>query len=405
MNQVKNNPTISKFGIFAVLITSFVWNFEISSIGPALGIIAAAFPGTSDLELQIFLLLPMMVAIFSSIIAGKMAKYFDKKIMMMIGLLIYGVTGILPAVASSIAQMMILRAITGIGVGFVLPMTTAVITDHSQGALRARLIGLTTTVSNMANVLIGIVVGFLMIYTWKAPFYTFGVVLVIFAIVVVGVPKSPPQKQDNSDNMGTVKPRLPRFAYMYTGLMILAWVFVGFTALNMALFVMSEKLFAPDLIGITTSGPGIGCMIGGALFPLVFRSLKKNLLWVSIIPFAIGYFVLFMSHTFAFVMLGNILVGLGQGCIVAYIFCATAHKARSQAEKDMSMGLVSGAIGISAIIQPFAGALIVSLNPGFTTPYRFLFLITAAGLVLWALLALIMRKDLGNPGMSETNIN
>jgi MFS family permease len=237
-----------------------------------------------------------------------------------------------------------------------------------------------------------------MIITWKAPFYTFAVVLVILIIVIIGVPKSPPSKTNSDDSEGNEKTKLPGFAYIYTALMALVWLF-AFTTIVTALFVTSEKLFAPQLIGFAVSSPGVGCMIGGLLFPVMFRTLKKNIMTVSLVIYALGYLCLFFSNGFVMLIIGNVLIGIGQGSMVAYIYCATAHKARSRAEKDMSLGLVSCAIGISAILQPFFMAAVGAINPGFATPYRFLFFVGIIGLAIWAILAFITRKDLGEPGM------
>ena len=85
-------------------------------------------------------MIPFVAVLFFSAIAGKLSEYFDKKNILMLGLLIYGATGIMPAFATSIDQKMILRLIAGIGVGLVLPMTNAIIADHYLGNERRGLV-------------------------------------------------------------------------------------------------------------------------------------------------------------------------------------------------------------------------------------------------------------------------
>ncbi len=387
MDQLNKKTNVSKFGFFAILMTAFVWNYEISAVGPALGIFAQAFPGTSDMVLQIMLLIPMMVAIFFSILAGRLAKRFDKKNIVIIGLIFYGVAGTLPAFASSMGQIIALRAITGIGVGFVLPMTIAILADHSEGVKRIRLISLTSTVANIANTAVAILVGFIMTYTWRATFYPIAFVFVVLIIVILGVPKSPPQK-----NSSTEKVKLPGFAYKYTALMVLAWVF-GFSTIMTSLFVINEKIFAPQLIGLAIAAVGIGCALGGVIYPTLLKISKKGVLSINLIIYAVGYIVLFLSHSFILVVIGNLLTGIGLIATASHINCATAQRATVQAEKDASLGLVGAAIGISAIFQPFITAGIVALNPGFTSQYRWIYLFCVISLFVWAILAFILRND------------
>ena len=99
---------LSKFGTFSVLILAFCWLFEASTVGPALGEIGKAFPRSSVLQLQNIMTAPFLTAIIFSLIAGKLLRFVSKKTIAIIGLLIYGITGILPAFATSVHQILII---------------------------------------------------------------------------------------------------------------------------------------------------------------------------------------------------------------------------------------------------------------------------------------------------------
>src|SRR3974390_704836 len=99
---------ISKFTTFTVLSLAFVWTFEGSTMAPALGEIDKAFPGASVLQLQNIIVIPFLTAFIFSIISGKLAKYIDKKTIAIVGLAIYGSMGILPVIAASVNQILLL---------------------------------------------------------------------------------------------------------------------------------------------------------------------------------------------------------------------------------------------------------------------------------------------------------
>ena len=156
------NLKLTKFNVFTMLLIPFVWIYELSVVAPILGEVAKAFPNASTFQLQLIVIMPFFTSIPFSIIAGKLAKRYDKKNLIIIGLLIYGVAGMLPFFCQTMGQVLIFRLITGIGVGMVLPLPNAIIAEHFTGTQRERMLGAATGVANVANVLDSVAVGFIL---------------------------------------------------------------------------------------------------------------------------------------------------------------------------------------------------------------------------------------------------
>jgi len=110
---------LSRFNIFVVLLIPLVWTFEASAIGPALGSIIQAFPSATPLQAKLVMTMPFITAIIFSAVSGALARFVDRKIILIIGLLIYGITGMLPAWLNDINQILFMRLLTGVGVGLV----------------------------------------------------------------------------------------------------------------------------------------------------------------------------------------------------------------------------------------------------------------------------------------------
>ena len=190
-----NKTKMTKFNEFSILLIPIVWFFCNAAVAPSLGALAQHFPAASDFQLKMVLSITSLTSVAFSVISGKLAKRFDKKMIVMIGLFIYGLGGISTAFAVTINQVLLLRLVTGVGVGLVLPLPGAIIAENFEGERRSRLLGLCTSTANVANVLTSIAVGILLVYGWQYPFYAFALSFVLVLTTLIGVPKAPPVKE------------------------------------------------------------------------------------------------------------------------------------------------------------------------------------------------------------------
>ncbi|MBP2651931.1 MAG: transporter [Firmicutes bacterium] len=375
------NLKLTKFNIFTILLIPFVWIYELSVVAPILGSVAAAFPDASTFQLQLIVIMPFFASIPMSVVAGKLAEKFDKKNLILVGLAIYGVAGMLPFLAQTMSQILIARLITGIGVGLVLPLPNALIAEHFTGTQRQRMLGLATGVANIANVLDSIAVGFILLYGWRYPFLCFAICLVIMAIAIFGLPKSAPNKQavvDVVDNHLASK-SIPKIVYALVGFMTINWMFFAFNIENMALFMTTESIGLPWMIGIAVCLPGGASIISGAIFPNFYNKTKNYLVFLSIAIFAIGYVTLYCAHDFAVQSVANILIGLGSGMLAPYILNLTSQKVEP-AHRDAAYGLVTSGIHMGFLLAPFVQLIMATISGN--ESFRFLYGASAAILIV-----------------------
>lgn len=383
---------LTKFNVFSMLLIPFVWIYELSVVAPILGSISASFPLSSTFQLQLIVILPFVTSIPMSIISGKLAERFDKKNLIIIGLLIYGIAGMLPFWAETMNQILIFRLITGIGVGLVLPLPNAIITENFEGAKRQRMLGLATSVANIANVLDSIAVGFILLLGWRYPFLCFSVCLVIMVIAIFGLPKSCPNTQEiEAETHHSSSGNMPKIVYGLVAFMAINWIFFAFNITNMALFMTSEHIGVPWMIGIAICLPGGASIISGAIFPNFYSKTKNYLVPISMLFFAAGYVVLYYTHTFGIQTIANVLIGLGSGMLTPYILNCTAQKVNEE-KRDSAYGFVTSGIHIGYLIAPFAQLLIATITGDET--FRFLYGISAVALIVFTIIAffIAMRK-------------
>lgn len=382
-----------------MLLIPFVWIYELSVVAPILGSVAAAFPDASTFQLQLIVIMPFFASIPMSVVAGKLAKRFDKKNLIIFGLLIYGAAGMLPFLAHTMNQILICRFLTGIGVGLVLPLPNAMIAEHFEGAKRERMLGLATAVANVANVLDSIAVGFILLLGWRFPFLAFSVCLVIMVVAIFGLPKSDPNIKPVEVESHLPGKDIPKIAYALVAFMAVNWMFFAFNITNMALFMVTEKIGLPWMIGIGICLPGLASILSGAIFPNFYHKTKSFIVPISIAIFAAGYVVMYFTHTFATQSIANILIGFGSGMLTPYILNLTSQKVE-KSHRDAAYGLVTSGIHIGFLSAPFVQLAIATASGNET--FRFLFGLSAAALVAAAVVSVFVAAK--TPGKTVSTL-
>jgi len=363
--------------------------------------IATAFPHASTFQLQLIVIMPFFASIPMSVVAGKLAKRYDKKSLIIVGLLIYGVAGMLPYLAQTMSQILIARLLTGIGVGLVLPLPNAIIAEHFTGTQRQRMLGFATSVANIANVLDSIAVGFILILGWRYPFLCFSVCLVIMVIAILGLPKSPPINQAPIEvgDQHLSSSNTPKIAYALVAFMTINWMFFAFNITNMALFMTTENIGLTWMIGIAVCLPGGASIISGAIFPNFYNKTKNYIVFLSLAIFAIGYLVLYFAHSFAAQSIANILIGLGSGMLTPYILNLTSQKV-DKAHRDVAYGLVTSGIHIGYLLAPFAQLIIATISGN--ESFRFLYGVSAATLIVATIIAFFVAMKTSSQMVGDT---
>jgi len=402
---MKNNKELSTFNVFTILLIPIVWFFCNAAVAPALGAISQHFPDSSDFEIKMILSITSVTGVAFSIISGKLAKYFDKKNIIMLGLLIYGVAGISTSFCTNVTQILIVRLITGVGVGLVLPLPGAIIAQKFDGERRAKLLGLCTATANIANVVTSIVVGIILGFGWQYPFYMFGLSLVLAVTTLIGIPKCPPIKEDrNRKTDNTKKEKLSSSIYLLGLFMILAWMTHVTLTSNLALFWTREKIGGPEILGTVLSLSALASIVSGFLYLQLSKLFKKYLAFIALIVFSLGFFVLFIANTTPLVFAGTLMEGFGFGIVMPMIFDLTAQKA-TYGQQDMASGLVSSCMHLGGFLSPFIQVVYATI--GNNASERFLFLVSAILGIIAAiiiLLVVVLNKTKKDKGIEQLDM-
>lgn len=75
---------------------------------------------------------------------------------------------------------------------------------------------------------------------------------------------------------------------------------------------------------------------------------------LCMLVFAGGFLCLYLAPSISVVIIGCLLIGVGQGAIVAHLFARTAAKVTSDQQRDAAFGIVNACIHVGILVSPFA---------------------------------------------------
>ena len=104
-----------KIGICAMAILMM----GVVGVSSSLSVIGTHFTDASQNTIQSLISIPCLVILPATLISGKLMDFMPKKILGMIGIILFLIGGVIPAFMDSISAILVMRAVFGVGVGIV----------------------------------------------------------------------------------------------------------------------------------------------------------------------------------------------------------------------------------------------------------------------------------------------
>lgn len=227
-----NTGTFLKSTILSISLLTVMAS---AAISPALAKISQAFPGTDPTLIKLILTLPSLLIIPFSLLGGWLATRMKKKQILLIGLVIYLFGGVGGGFAESISQLLVIRGIFGAGVGLIIPLSISLIADFCQKEERARMMGLSGSVSHFGGVIFLLLSGWLACMSWRYAFGVYGLSLIIIVMVLFWLPEPEVRR-----TAGVEKAKLPGEVFLCAVLGALMMVAFYAAPTSLAMFIENE---------------------------------------------------------------------------------------------------------------------------------------------------------------------
>lgn len=326
--------------------------------------------------------------------AGKAADKFGRKIMIVIGLFIFGFSEFLFGIGKEIEMLFISRILGGISAAFIMPAVTAFIADITNLETRPKALGYMSAAISTGFIIGPGIGGFLAEFGTRVPFLFAGALGTIAAILSIILLSEPNRNEDHHEPVADGKSGLKRiFAPKY----FLAFILIFIASFGLAafesffsLFVDHKFKFAPSDIAIVITG---GAIFGAVSQVVLFDRLTRiwgeiKLIRYSLILSALLVFLMTVVDTYFSILLVTFIVFVGfdlfRPAVTSYLSNIAGN------EQGFVGGMNSMFTSLANISGPILGGILFDIDLNY--PYYFATVILSVGIVI----TLLWKKQ-GNP--------
>lgn len=355
--------------VVAVIAMQFITMGTVG-IAPALAQIGAAFPGKTNEEIQLLMSLPSLATVISSLIAVYVAGKLGRKNTIVIGLVIFCITGLLPCVVQDWGLILLSRFGIGFGCGFVNPLNTAAIFSlFAKGEEQDTMLGWQQIGNDIGYIIMAIACGYLTLIGWQWAFAVHAVGLLSLIFTVLYFPADSKKAEPVKENTGATEKKTTSGKVIMTGAAIFWLLFVLVFEGTLHTFSMNISF----LIDETGAGDSVLAgyastlmTVGGAIIGLFFGKFRKILgrwtLGIGVAIDVLAFVCLIMLNASApvFALVGGFLVGFGMVIVfsTATAFCMNSV---NPATHNLVSSLFIICINGGQFLNPYWGSFLGNL--------------------------------------------
>lgn len=316
--------------------------------------------------------------------AGKAVDKIGRKIMIVLGLFIFGISEFLFGIGKEIEMLFISRVLGGISAAFIMPAVTAFIADITNLDTRPKALGYMSAAISTGFIIGPGIGGFLAEFGTRIPFYFAGGLGTLAAILSIILLSEPDRAKENNEQSSEGKAGVKRiFAPKYFVAFILIFIAsFGLAAFEsfFSLFVHHKFQFKPSDIAIVITG---GAIFGAVSQVVLFDKLTRiwgeiKLIRYSLLLSALLVFLMTVVHSYFSILLVTFIVFVGfdlfRPAVTSYLSNIAGN------EQGFAGGMNSMFTSLANVSGPILGGILFDIDIDY--PYYFATVILALGIVL-----------------------
>lgn len=320
-----------------------------AAIAPALGVIRQHFHEEPALLVQFIVSIPALFIIITNLLFLAISRHFGTRAIAITGLILYVAAGAGCFLAGSIYVILLLRALLGVSVGLIMPLSTGLLAMYYPPEDQARLMGLSAAMNQMGGVVATLLAGLLANIGWN---YAFLVYLLGLAAVVMVVMYLPDDRLGSSNKRGKAfEPRqLLKFHPSVIGMLLLMMIFFIFPT-NFAITASRQTTLSANSITLIMVGLDVVAFFVGLVFGQLMTAFRRGLKYFAPIFFFLGYLSFACADGATLLIFGAALAGIANGVGVPYLNTIASIKGGRNSATTV-MPLLSAALYMGQFISP-----------------------------------------------------
>ena len=357
------------------------------AISPVIADISNAFPKTNISVVQMVITLPTLMSLVFSLLAGRLARKFYKKTLIMLSLCAYLIGGLLPVIFhQSIHFLLLCSAIIGVGTGGMLTLSAAIICDYYTGKDRNRMMGLQAASISGGAMIFSLLGGQLSKLGWSRAYLAFLLLIPCMIIVAKCMPKG--LLENEASVSSHVKPRrnLSGYVWFFSIIGFVYYICQNTYNTNASLYIQEAGLGGAQTASIATSVYTFSGILAGLMLERLMEIMKRYSLIFAIFITGLGLFLTYASPTLPFIVMGGFLCGFGFSTFTPAGTCLVSDHA-TLSQRSMSIAIFSAFTNVGASLSPIiVNTLIGAVG---MTAVRSKFMLTSIGIAIVMVIAAI----------------
>ena len=372
--------------LYTILSISLLTVMAGAAIAPALGVISAHFAGRNPLLIQLIVSLPALFIILTNLVFPWLCRLMKTRTLALTGLALYVISGAGAFFVDNIWVLLAFRALMGVSVGMIMPLSTGLLAYYFPPEEQAGLMGLSAAMNQMGGVVATFLAGMLAGISWNYSFLVYLLGLIAIILVAAFLPN-----ERLSGRGGVSLSLLKRFHPSVVGMFLVMILFFIYPT-NFAL--TASGTLSEMGITLTMVGLDVVALLVGLCFGFLMKRFAAQMKYIAPLGFAAGYLCLAVGDSLVWLLLGSAFIGIANGIGVPYLNTIGSVKAGKEAATTV-MPLLSAALYLGQFLSP----LIVS--PAATATGTSPYVIAICIAIIYLLQAFLTRKKQMLPEASE----
>ena len=356
-----------------------------AAMAPALGVVRSHFADQSELAVQFIVSLPALFIIIANLLFPLFCRWMRTRTLAAVGLALYVAAGAGAFFVDNIGWLLVLRALLGVSVGMVMPLSTGLLSYYFPPEEQARLMGLAAATNQLGGVVATFMAGFLAGIGWNYAFLVYLLGLVALVLVLVFLPnerlttgrKTMEHAPDYYESeVGVTKARknpdsvvrsLMRFAPSVVGMFLTMCLFFIFPT-HFAITASSNPALDTASITLLMVGLDVVAFFIGLAFGRLMLWMPKQMKYMAPLGFLAGIAFFASGTSLPALLAGCGLVGVANGVGVPYLNTIASIKGGKDAATTV-MPLISAALYLGQFLSPLIVSPLAGLIGTVTAPY------------------------------------
>jgi len=319
-----------------------------AAIAPALGIIKAHFSGANDLLIQLIVSMPALLIIVTNLFFLTISRHFRTRAIATFGLMLYIVAGAGCFFVDDIYVLLLLRALLGVSVGLIMPLSTGLLAYYFPPEEQARLMGLSAAMNQLGGVVATLLAGLLATIQWNYAFLVYLMGLIAMLMVWRWLPD---ELLGSANKRGIpFQPRqLLKFHPSVVGMLLLMMIFFIFPT-NFAIIAKQQTTLSAEAITMIMVGLDVVAFFVGLVFGNLMHTFRQPIKYFAPLFFLLGY-ASYLIPSVPMLLLGSALIGIANGIGVPYLNTIASIKGGKNSATTV-MPLLSAALYLGQFVSP-----------------------------------------------------